>query len=97
MNPFKAYRGCILIIAVALLATALTAACSSGGSGMTRSHMHYGAGYHGYYHRPWGYSPVYGHGAVDPDWDADAPAAVAQPMPDMGMPDFDAGGMDMDF
>jgi hypothetical protein len=67
----------------------LTTACSSGSSGYTRTHVHYGAGYRGYYHDPWRYDPVYIDAGPGID---DGP--VAAPLPEMGMPDF--GGMDMD-
>jgi len=95
----KAFKSVSLSLAVVVLAAAsvvLTTACSSGGSGMSRTSMHYGAGYRGYYRQPWGYPPVYvGGGGVDPDWGVEAPDyPVATPMPEMGMPDM--GGMDMD-
>lgn len=84
------------IVAVAILLAALTTACSSGSGGYTRTHMHYGAGYRGYYGRPWGYPPVYigGGRPIDPGWGVDPGAPVAVPMPEMGMPDFDMGGLD---
>ncbi|NNJ66096.1 MAG: hypothetical protein HKP16_11035 [Xanthomonadales bacterium] len=84
------------IAATALLASALMTACSGGGSGYSRTHMHYGAGYRGYYGRPWGYPPVYvgGGGPVDPDWGMGPDQPVAMPMPEMGMPDMDMGGFD---
>lgn len=44
----------------------------------------------------WGVSgPGIPDQGVDPDWGAEAPRApIAEPMPDLGMPDF--GGMEMD-
>lgn len=78
-------------VALALGAATLTTACSGGSSGHTRTHVHYGAGYRGYYHDPWRYR----HGYVDdigPGIGHEPP--VATQMPEMGMPDF--GGMDMD-
>lgn len=84
-----------LVSALALGAMLLTAACSGGSSGSTRVYTSYGAGYRGFYRRPWGYPPAYiGDREVDPDWGVEAPSGpVALPMPDMGMPDFDM--MDM--
>ena len=79
-------------VAVAMSTAVLTTACSSGSSGYTRTHMHYGAGYRGYYHDPWRYRPGYIGGGVGPGIGHDGP--VATQLPDMGMPDF--GGMDMD-
>ena len=84
------------VAAFALISASLMTACSGGSSGYTRSHVSYGAGYRGYYRRPWGYPPVYvGGGEVDPDWGVDRPdMPEAVPLPEMGMPDM--GGMDMD-
>ena len=92
MKNFKLTSVAILL-GLLMAASILTTACSSGSSGSSRSHVSYGAGYRGYYHRPWGYPPAYVGGGVDPDWGVDQPVAV--PMPEMGMPDF-GGGMDMD-
>jgi len=99
MKTLKLIRLPILIAVIALVSASLTTACSGSGSGYTRSHVSYGAGYRGYYRRPWGYPPVYVGGGVDPDWGVDGPdAPVAVPLPEMGMPDMggmDMGGMDM--
>ena len=78
-------------VALVLCTASLITACGGGSSGYTRTHMHYGAGYRGYYNDPWRYRPVYG-GGVGPGIGHDGP--VAAQMPEMGMPDF--GGMDMD-
>jgi len=83
-----------LLLGVSSLAAVMTVpACSSGSSGSTRTYIHYGAGYRGFYRRPWGYHPIYiGRDEVDPDWGVDG-GFIDMPMPDMGMPDFDT--MDM--
>lgn len=81
----------IATVVFALSAAILSTACSGSGSGYTRTHMHYGAGYRGYYHDPWRYRPVYG-GGIGPGIGQGPP--VATQLPEMGMPDF--GGMDMD-
>jgi hypothetical protein len=94
MKALTTIRLSTLIIVLSFLAATLTTACSSSGSGMSRTHVSYGAGYRGYYRRPYGYPPVYVGGGVDPDWGVDQP--VATPLPEMGMPDFGGGGMDMD-
>jgi hypothetical protein len=68
-------------------------ACSSSSGGGYRGHTTYGVGvgYDGYYgRRPWGYHPGYVGGGIGID---DGPVAVQ--MPEMGMPDFGGGGMDM--
>jgi hypothetical protein len=98
----------VVIATMSIFALGMTACSSSGGSGYSRTSVHYG--YRGYRGHPWGYGGAYypdypgggvGDGSVDPDWGVDAPSApIAMPMPDMGMPDFggmDAGGMDFDF
>lgn len=95
MKAFKSIQIFLLVLSLSLLAASLTTACSGSSSGMTRSSVHYGAGYRGYYQRPWGYPPAYIGGGIDPDWGGDQP--VAAQLPEMGMPDFDDGGMDMDF
>ena len=89
-----------LTMTLVILGSMIVTACSSGSSGSYRSHVNYGVGYRGYNRRPWGYPPVYiggggGIGEVDPDWGVDAP--IAAPMPEMGMPDMDMGGMDFDW
>lgn len=78
-------------VSLALCAAVLATACGGSSSGYTRTHMHYGAGYRGYYHDPWRYRPANG-GGVGPGIGHDGP--VAAQMPEMGMPDF--GSMDMD-
>lgn len=97
MNHFRSFRLSLAIAVIALASITLTTACSSSGSGMQRTSVHYGAGYRGYYRQPWGYPPVYiggGAGEVDPEWGVQAPSPpVAAPMPEMGYPDM--GGMDM--
>ena len=78
-------------LVLALVSAALTTGCGSSSSGHARTHMHYGAGYRGYYNDPWRYR----HGYVDdigPGIGYEPPMATQ--MPEMGMPDF--GGMDMD-
>ena len=95
MKTLKVIRIPILLVAIALVSTLLTTACSGSSSGYKRTHVSYGAGYRGYYNRPWGYPPVYVGGGVDPDWGVDRPdMPEAVPLPDMGMPDM-GGGMDM--
>lgn len=95
----------LTLATIALAAGLLTSACSSGSSGTTRAYMHYGAGYRGFYRRPWGYHPIYigggggGVDSIDPDWGVEPPGGgfIAEPFPDMGMPDFDTmdmGGFD---
>lgn len=76
------------IVTLAMGAAVFTTACGSSG-GHTRTQVHYGAGYRGYYRDPWRYNPVYIDAGPGID---DTP--VASPLPEMGMPDF--GGMDMD-
>jgi len=86
----------LLVVGLSLAAMLLTSACSSSGSGSTRTYMHYGAGYRGFYRRPWGYRPPYIGGGIeiDPDWGVEPPSGpIAMPLPDMGMPDM--GSMDM--
>lgn len=81
-----------MVIGTVLLASALlTSGCAGGSSGATRTYIHYGAGYRGFYRRPWGYPPIHiGGGEVDPDWGVDLPREpIAVPLPDMGMPDID--------
>ncbi len=95
----KRVKTVFLILAIstsALVFAALTTACSGGGSGHTRTSVHYGAGYRGYYGRPWGYPPVYVGGGrpIDPDWGVGPDEPVAVPLPEMGMPDTDMGGFD---
>lgn len=85
--------------ALLLVIALLTSACSSSSSGTTRTYMHYGPGYSGFYRRPWGYPPInIGGGEVDPDWGVELPSEpIAVPLPDMGMPDIDMmdmGGFD---
>jgi len=99
MKAFNRISIGLLVGGLALAAALLTTACTSSGSGSSRTYIHYGAGYRGFYRHPWGYPPRYigggiGGGAVDPDWGVEPPGGpVALPMPDMGMPDFDM--MDM--
>mgnify|MGYP000588534856 CR=1 FL=1 len=40
-------------VALVMVAAMLTTACSSGSSGYTRTHVHYGAGYRGYAAMRW--------------------------------------------
>lgn len=94
MKTFKSMRIFLLVLSLSLLAATLTTACSGSSSGMSRTSVHYGAGYRGYYRRPWGYPPAYIDGGIDPDFGVDQP--IATPLPEMGMPDFGGGGMDMD-
>lgn len=90
------------VLTLALLGALVTApllltSCASSGSGTARTSTRDSPGFRGYYHRPWGYRPIYIGGRdreVDPDWgvEPDVPIAISQP--DLGMPDF--GGMDID-
>lgn len=84
-------RSMKLLIALTLLAsTILITACSGSGGGY-RGYSSHGVGYGRYYGaRPWGYYP--GYIDVGPGID-DGP--VAEQLPEMGMPDFGGGGMDM--
>ena len=83
-----------LILAVAITAlTAMLSACSSSGSGHSRSSMHYGAGYRGYHNRPWGYGPGYIDEGIYPEYEDYPTQLPAMGMPDMG--GMDMGGMDM--
>ena len=102
----KAFSKILIVLATMLIfLLGMTACSSSGGSGYSRSSMHYGYGYRGYRGNSWGYGGNYypgggggigGGGPVDPDWGVDAPSApIAVPMPEMGMPDM--GGMDFDW
>lgn len=86
----------VLMLSLSILLLLMPACSSSGGSGYSRSSIHYG--YRGYRGHPWGYDGVYipGGGGVDPDWGVGGPSGpVAVPLPEMGMPDM--GGMDFDF
>lgn len=76
---------------ILLSSVLLISGCRGGSSGMTRTYIHHGAGYRGFYRRPWGYPPIYiGGGEIDPDWGAELPSEpIAVPLPDMGMPDID--------
>lgn len=83
----------LLIVSLSLGSFLISACSSSGGSGYSRSSIHYG--YRGYRGHPWGYGGVYipGGGGIGPGWGGGGPTAVQ--LPDMGMPDM--GGMDFDF
>ena len=90
----------VFALVLACGAGASLTACSSSGSSKTKSYVHYGAGYRGYYRRPWGYRPSYIGGGdiddIDPDYGVEPPSPpVAVPLPEMGYPDF-GGGFDMD-
>lgn len=97
MNALAKTSICLLVAGLSLAAVLLTSACSSSGSGSTRTYIHYGAGYRGFYRRPWGYRPPYIGGReidIDPDWGVEPPSGpIAMPLPDMGMPDM--GTMDL--
>lgn len=101
MNGIRKSLLCLLVAGVSLASVVLTTACSSSGSGSTRTYIQYGAGYRGFYRRPWGYRPIYiggGGREIDPDWGVEPPGGlIDMPMPDMGMPDIgtmDMGGFD---
>jgi hypothetical protein len=86
----------LLMLTLSMTTWLLTACSSSGGSGYSRSSVHYG--YRGYRGHPWGYDRVYVPvgGGIDPGWGVGGPSGpVATPLPDMGMPDM--GGMDFDW
>lgn len=78
----------LLMTVIITSSAAMLSACSSSGSGYSRSGVHHGAGYRGYHGRPWGYGPGYIDDGIYPDY-GDYPTQL----PAMGMPDM--GGMDM--
>jgi hypothetical protein len=83
-------RVLLAITTIAFLAS-LSACSSSGGGYRGNTTYGVGVGYGGYYgRRPWGHQPGYIGGGIGID---DGP--VAAQMPEMGMPDFGGGGMDM--
>jgi hypothetical protein len=86
----------MLLLVTTIVFLASLSACSSSGGGY-RGHTTYGVGvgYDGYYgRRPWGYHPGYVGGGIGPGIGIDD-GPVAVQMPEMGMPDFGGGGMDM--
>ena len=81
----------LMAILTLFISTFVTTSCSSGGGYSTSTSVHYGAGYRGYYGRPWGgYGPTY---IIDDGIDYIPDQPIAVPMPEMGVPDFD----DFDF